>query len=109
MKESKHKGPDDYIGQTGQSLATRVSQHKGYIRSANENKSVFVHMSTHNHPIDFDNSNIIKYTSSVIDRNIIESALINYHSNDLFNIRPGPLCLDSFIVKKLILFLNLNS
>ena len=67
-----------YIGQTGQSLDIRISQHKGYIRSANDNKSVFVHMSNNNHPIDFQNSQVLKYANSLMDCNIFESAFISH-------------------------------
>ena len=33
-----------YVGQTGASLETRVSQHKGYVRLGDGNKAIFLHI-----------------------------------------------------------------
>ena len=38
-----------YVGQTGASLETRVSQHKGYVRLGDENKAILLHIKNTNH------------------------------------------------------------
>ena len=65
-----------YIGETGASLATKISQHKSYIRAADDRKSVFAHMSSNNHNIAFDQASVVKFSNSSFNRTIIESALI---------------------------------
>ena len=96
-----------YIGQTGASLATRISQHKSYITAADDRKSVFAHMSSNNHNIAFDQVSVVKFSNTSFNRTIIESALIKYHSEKLHNIHPGPYALAPFIVHKIINFHNL--
>ena len=96
-----------YIGQTGASLATRISQHKSYTRAADDGKSVFVHMSSNNHNIAFDQASVVKYSNISFNRTIIESALIKYHSEKLYIIHTGPYALDPFVVHKIINFHNL--
>ena len=79
-----------YIGQTGASLATRISQHKSYIRAADDRKSVFAHMSSNYYNIAFDQVSVVKFSNTSFNRTIIESALIKYQSEKLYNIHPGP-------------------
>ena len=86
-----------YIGQTGASLATRISHQKSYTRAADDRKSVFAHMSSNNHTIAFDKASIVKYSNTSFNGTMIESALI-------YNIHPGPYALDPFIVHKIINF-----
>ena len=86
-----------YIGQTGASLATRISQHKSYIMAADDRKSVLAHMSSNNHNIAFDQASVVKFSNASFNRTIIESALIKYHSENFCNVHPGPyICSGSF-------------
>ena len=94
-----------YIGQTGASLATRILQHKSYIRAADDGKSVFAHMSSNNHNIAFDQATVVKYCNNSFNRTIIESAINK--SDKLYNIHPGPYTLNSFIVLEIVNILNL--
>ena len=66
-------------------------------------------MSSNNHNIAFDQASVVKFSNTLFNRNIIESALIKYHSEKLYNIHPGPyICSGSFyIVHKIINFHNL--
>lgn len=97
-----------YVGQTGVGLPQRVMQHKGYVRQADDRKSVFKHIQDHNHRIGFDQASIIKYTNTLINRNLIESATISFYSDNLFNIHPGFYSLDAFIVHKIVKFHRIN-
>ena len=92
------------MGQTGTSLATRISQHKSYIRAADDRKSVFAPMSSNNHNIAFVQASFLKFSNISFNRTIIESALIKYHSENFYNIHLGPYALDPFIVHKIINF-----
>ena len=60
-----------YIGQTGASLATRISKHKSYIRAADDRNSVFAHMSSNNHNIAFDQASVVKFSNTSFNRTII--------------------------------------
>ena len=89
-------------------LATRISQHKSYIRARDDRKSVFAHMSSNNHIIAFDQASVVKFSNTSFNRTIIESALIKYHSEKFYNIHPGPYAMYPFIVHKMINFHNLQ-
>ena len=69
-----------YIGQTGASLATRISQHKSYIRATDDRKSVLAHMSSNKHNIAFYQASVVKYSNTSFNRTITESVRIKYHS-----------------------------
>ena len=49
------------------------------------------------------------FSNTSFNRTIIESALIKYHSEKLYNIHPGPYAMDPFIVHKIINFHNLQN
>ena len=51
---------------------------------------------------------VVKFSNTSFNRTIIESALIKYHSEKLYNIHPGPYAIDPFIVHKIINFHNLQ-
>ena len=57
-------------------------------------------MSSNNHNIAFDQASVVKFSNTSFNRTIIESALIKYHSEKLYNIHPGPYAMDPFIVQK---------
>ena len=65
-------------------------------------------MPSNNHNIAFGQASVVKFSNyTSFNRNIIESALIKYHSENFYNIHPGPHALDPFIVHKIINFHNL--
>ena len=74
-----------YVGQTGASLETRVSQHKGYVRLGDENKAIFLRIKNTNHSVSFQQASVMKYTNIYINRNLIESAVIKVISDVLLN------------------------
>ena len=51
---------------------------------------------------------VVKFSNTSFNRTIIESALIKYHSEKLYNIHPGQYAIDPFIVHKIIHFHNLQ-
>ena len=53
-----------YIGQTGATLATRISQRRSCTKVADDRKSVFVHISPDNLNIAFDDVSVIKYSNT---------------------------------------------
>ena len=64
-------------------------------------------MSSNNHNIAFVQASVVKFSNTSFNRTIIESALIKYHFEKLYNIHPGPYALDPIIVHKIINFHNL--
>ena len=95
-----------YIGQTGKTLETRIKQHKYSIRTAQLSNALFVHRNDNNHPIDFDNSKIIIHIKDFTNRNIIESAIIQHHKNEICNLSLGLYNLDKFIINSIVNFIN---
>ena len=65
-------------------------------------------MSSNNHNIAFDQASVVKFSNTSFNRTIIESALIKYNSEKLYNIHPGPYAMVPFIVHKIINFHNLQ-
>ena len=76
-----------YYGQTGRSLEVRITEHKRSVSQAQKNNAIFHHMSTSNHRIGWDQSELIYKSSCGYKRKIIEAALIKEMDN--FNISEG--------------------
>lgn len=93
-----------YIGQTGKGLEVRIRQHQYSVRTENNSNAMFLHMSHNNHKIDWGGAVSIVENSSVVERNIIESAIIKYTLNDNMNISQGMYNLDCFIINDLVSF-----
>ena len=91
-----------YIGQTGKSLEVRIKQHKYSVRTGQLSNALFVHMSETDHVIDWKTASIIKYNKSMVERNIIESAIIQNKFNDNLNLSTGLFTLDKFIIARII-------
>ena len=89
-----------YLGQSSKGLATRIKQHKYYVRTGQTSSGLFMHMNNFNHAIDWNNAEVALYCNSFMRRNIIESAMIKYKEN-LVNLSPGMYKLDAFIVKEI--------
>ena len=89
-----------YVGQTSKALDIRIKQHKYNVRNGNENSAIFKHISNYNHNIDWENSCKIINSNNWLERNIIETFIINFNSNS-FNISPG-LCVFDPTVSNLL-------
>lgn len=87
-----------YIGQTSKDLKFRISQHKYSVRSGQISNALFIHLSEKSHQIDWDGSSSITNCKSILDRNIIESALIQITKPSNLNISTGLYNLDPFLI-----------
>ena len=76
-----------YYGQTGRSLQARKKEHMDSVRKAQNNSAIFQHMSTNNHRIGWDQSELIYKSTCEYKRKIIEAALIKQMDN--YNISEG--------------------
>ena len=90
-----------YIGQTGKELRQRIKQHQYSVRVAQESNALFIHVRDFNHNIDWANANKILNSNSFVIRNILESSIIQYTSDNNINISSGLYKLDSFIINLL--------
>jgi hypothetical protein len=95
--------PKKYIGQTGRILATRLKEHKSYVRLAKPNSAVFDHISSQNHNIDWKSSKTVFSSFDIKKRLIVESALIQHLSN--FNFMGG-VCTMDHATRNFILIAN---
>ena len=75
-----------YIGETGRSVDQRLREHKYAARRGDNNNALFMHMSTNDHLIDWQNTEMLYKTSNLHKRKIVEAALIqsvpNYNLNE---------------------------
>ena len=67
-----------YIGQTGKELGKRVDQHKSYVNNNMPNSALNIHHSICNNPIQWNRSSILYKSNNYIERNILESACIEF-------------------------------
>jgi len=95
--------PEIYVGQTGRPLATRLKEHKSYIRSAKLGSAVFNHVSSLDHNIDWNSSKTVFSSNDVKKRLIVESTLIQHLAN--FNLVGGVCTIDN-ATQKIILDSN---
>ena len=89
-----------YLGQTSKPLEIRIKQHKSYVKNYNNNSAIFRHIFEEDHIINWENSSKIININNFLERNIVESFLINSISNN-FNISKG-LCTFDPIMTKLL-------
>lgn len=87
-----------YIGQTSKTLEKRITQHKYSIRTGQESNAIFLHLRDTTHTIDFDNTMEIIKCPDTIERNIIESGIIQFDFENLINVNTGLYRLDSNVV-----------
>ena len=90
-----------YIGQTSKTLEKRVSQHKYSIRTGQESNALFVHIKNTDHCIDLENARKIIKCPNTIERNIIESAIIQYNQGTLLNNHIGLYNLDQIAIENI--------
>ena len=89
-----------YVGQTSKTLQSRILQHKYNVRTYNNNSAIFKRISNNDHRMDWNNSCKIINSNNWLDRNIIESFIIN-NLPSTFNISTG-LCSVVSIITKLL-------
>ena len=78
-----------YIGQTGKDVTTRINQHKYSVRTGQTSNSLFVHLQDKEHRINWSDNQIVCKSNTFLNRNIIESALIQLSWNENLNISKG--------------------
>ena len=82
-----------YFGETGVTLAKRMTGHRSDIRNANESNALFVHMKDNfGHSFDLKGAKLIYKSNQKSNRQLVESSLIA--SNVSCNLKPGdyPVC-----------------
>ena len=84
--------PKKYIGETGRTLAKRLSEHKRDVKSAKESNACFIHLREEGHVIDWNNAKMLHKSSNVYERKMLESFLIQKTPN--FNLCGGHWRLD---------------
>ena len=95
--------PDLYIGETGRTLATRLKEHKSYVRYAKQSSAIFNHVHSQNHNINWNASKIVYHSNDIKKRLIVESSLIQQIPN--FNLMGGVCSIDR-ATKNIILASN---
>ena len=97
--------PKIYIGETGRTLDTRISEHKRDILSQKPSSAIANHVSDKDHRINFHDSKLIFKSKNVIHRHLVESAFINLNSaislNGNFGFSPHNKLLSKYICKSL--------
>ena len=89
-----------YVGQTSKTLETRIKQHRSYVKNYNNNSAIFKHAFDNDHRINWEESCKIINSNNWLDRNIIESFLID-HNKNTFNISKS-LCFSDPILTNLL-------
>lgn len=76
-----------YVGETGRSLKSRISEHKRDIRLGNLSSALVIHIAKSDHNFDFDSVKILKYIHNKNLRQIYEAGMIA--TSHTVNNRPG--------------------
>ena len=84
--------PKKYIGETGRTLAKRLTEHKRDVNTGKESNACFVHLRDEGHVIDWSNAKMRLKSSNVYERKMLESFLIQKTPN--FNLCGGHWRLD---------------
>ena len=77
-----------YIGETGRSLQTRITEHKRAVRIGDPKNAISVHANSTGHSIEWNNGEILAYESNLPRRKIREAIIIRQTRNSL-NTDPG--------------------
>ena len=73
-----------YVGQTGKSLKTRISQHQYSVRMCQSSSGLFQHKAANDHHINWSEAKILAKSKCFYERNVIESCLIsNTYANNV--------------------------
>ena len=89
-----------YIGETSRNLHIRLKEHKRDIRIGNSNNALFLHISQHNHNIDFNSAKMLTYINNKNLRRIFEAAAISFLSS--LNTRPGFYNISPYLSKHIL-------
>ena len=81
-----------YVGETGRTLAIRLSEHKRYVRFGAVQSAVFHHVQDKNHNIDWPSAKLVYNSNDKKKRLIVESTLIKKLNN--FNNMSGVCSID---------------
>ena len=88
--------PATYIGETGRTLATRLSEHKRCVRLGDTNNALFCHLRDNNHPIDWSSARLLFSAKNPHTRKLVEAAYIHQTNNNM-NLSPGFVPVDTFL------------
>jgi hypothetical protein len=78
-----------YIGQTGRDIKKRVKEHAYAVRMGNNANAIFLHMSSKNHRMNVQGARVIKMCNTYVNRNVIESCMIDFTWDKNVNISNG--------------------
>ena len=95
-----------YIGETKRDLDTRLKEHKRDCRLGVESNALYVHSSSNDHAINWDDSKIIFKSSNKNILTFMESICIKFIEN--FNLSPGFNVSDDFTSKFIWHIFNLK-
>ena len=87
-----------YIGQTGKTLDLRVSQHKYNVRIDDRKSAITNHTRTCHFPIKWSYAKELYKNSNFIERNLIETAIIQHTKNFNMNTSNGLYNLDNIFL-----------
>ena len=83
-----------YYGETGRSVEVRLGEHKSAVRNKDIKNACYKHVSSTNHNIDWNNSNLIFHSEDWYRRLVIESSCIVTKPN--YNNMRSTLAIDKF-------------
>ena len=94
--------PQVYYGETGKSLALRVSQHKQSVRKNLSDNAISEHANKHGHNINWDGASFIFQGGGYFERQIVESSLIlGANPTKIMNCHPGRFRADRFMANEI--------
>ncbi|KAJ7319987.1 hypothetical protein JRQ81_019498 [Phrynocephalus forsythii] len=75
--------PATYIGQTNRRISARIAEHKNAVKKEEKSSSLFQHIKTTGHEIDFERTKLISKTEHFNSRIIMEAIEIEKHPNNM--------------------------
>ena len=91
-----------YYGETGKSLALRISQHKQSVRKNVSDNAISEHANKFAHSINWEGANFIFQGGGYSERQVVESSLIlGANSAKIMNTHPGRFRADMFLANEI--------
>jgi hypothetical protein len=90
--------PKKYFGQTGRHIETRIHEHRACIRKGDTSSALFLHVRDLNHRIDWNNSKTLIFNNIYVNRNLIESVLIEHSYKNNINTDRGLFAIDPILI-----------